>query len=285
MMQKTAAMALASLATFTLTSHNVGAADLKAPAGVDVTWEAHSRRFYVRGDVGVARNTSATFSQQDLADNGGTFLSQSMGDTVLIGAGFGWQFNNRFRIDLTGEYRSKTTIKALDNITAATVDPPGVLQANTLYQGNVSSYVGLINGYFDIVKWRGFTPYVGAGVGIASTSLTGLTTISSASLTDDATGAQILQVTHGYAADRTKTGLAWALMAGTSYDLSPNSKLDLGYRYLNLGSDIAASNLINCACGTEGSPLKIADVDAHEFRLGIRWLLGEPAAPVYVPMK
>ena len=78
-------------------------------------------------------------------------------------------------------------------------------------------------------------------------------------------------------------------MAGTSYDLSPNAKLDLGYRYLNMGSGTTVStSLLDCTCGTVGQPLKIADLDAHEFRVGVRWMLGseQAATPVaYQPLK
>jgi opacity protein-like surface antigen len=103
-----------------------------------------------------------------------------------------------------------------------------------------------------------------------------LTTLSSATFTETATGAQTTAVSNGLSSSKSQTNLAWALMAGTSYDLSQAAKLDLGYRYLNLGSGIAASSdLLNCTCGTVGAPLKMSDLHAHEFRVGVRWALGD----------
>ena len=251
---------------------------------------AAHRQFYVRGDVGVGRHSFGRFSQPDLNDMGGDFLSRSVGDTVIVGAGFGWQVNNRFRFDLTGEYRATAQIKALDNLYGDLIGPPdGTLQANTHYQANMTAVVGLLNGYWDIANFRGFTPYVGVGLGFANVRVSDLTAISQSTFTEAGTGDVTLQQTSGYSKTHSRTNFAWALMAGTSYDLSSNAKLDLGYRYLNMGSGTSASSsLIDCTCGTVGQPLKIADLDAHEFRVGVRWMLGGEQAPLpvaYQPLK
>jgi opacity protein-like surface antigen len=262
-----AALAVASAVVSPLAA---AAADLVGPS------PAPHRSFYVRGDLGVGRYSLSTFSQEDLAANGGSFIAQSLSDTVIVGAGLGMQLNQLFRLDLTGEYRSTAQINGMDNVTAQIIGPDGALQANTVYQGNLASYVGLLNGYVDLFNWRGFTPYVGAGVGFAHHKMTGFTTTSSATFTDAATGAQTVRLSNGTARPLSQTNVAWALMAGTTYDLSPNAKLDLGYRYINLGyGDATKTGLIDCVCGTTGQPLKLSDLDAHEFRVGIRWSLGD----------
>ncbi len=266
------------------------AADLAGPRGAaHEAYQAHSpaqRNFYVRGDVGIGQHSSGGFSQEELTANGGSFISQSIGDAVIIGAGLGMQINQRFRVDLTGEYRSTAQIKGMDNVTAEITGPDGSLQANTLYQGNLSSYVGLLNGYVDLFNWRGFTPYVGAGIGFARHRMADFTTSSSATFTDAATGAQAVQISNGTARLNSQTNFAWALMAGTSYDLSSNAKLDIGYRYINLGSGISTvTGLIDCTCGTIGQPLKLSDLEAHEFRLGIRWSIGADPVKELRPLK
>jgi len=61
-------------------------------------------------------------------------------------------------------------------------------------------------------------------------------------------------------------------MAGLSVSVDPQAKLDLGYRYLDLGSDVSASTgLIECVCGVVGSPLEANDLSVHELRIGLRW--------------
>jgi opacity protein-like surface antigen len=284
------ARALLASALLAATSPAVLATDLAKPSNealeVYQPQSAVHRNFYVRGDLGVGRNTFGALSQEDLAANGGTFISQSIGDAIIIGAGLGMQVNQRFRFDLTGEYRSTAQIKGMDNVTAQIVGPDGSLQANTLYQGNLASYVGLLNGYFDLFKWRGFTPYIGAGVGFAHHKMSGFTTGTSATFIDAATGVQTVQLSNGTALPHSQTNFVWALMAGTSYDLSSNAKLDLGYRYINLGSGISTmTGQIDCVCGTTGQPLKLSDLDAHEFRIGIRWSLGTEPARDYRPLK
>lgn len=237
------------------------------------------RYFYVRGDVGVGRHGIGSFSQDELTANTGSFLSSRIDDTVVVSAGLGMKFSARLRLDVTGEYRSSAQVRALDNVTATLISPAGDLQANTQYAGSVSSYVGLLNGYWDLFTVRGITPYVGAGIGIAHNRAGPFTTATSASLQPTGGGAPVLEMTNGHSEGASKTNLAWALMAGSSFDLGANSKLDLGYRYLNLGSGVSmATGLIDCVCGTVGSPLKFHDLTAHEFRIGIRWMLDAPRA-------
>lgn len=235
----------------------------------------NSSNLYVRTDLGISQYSFGDFSQEQLATNGGSFISRSVGDGAIVGLGLGFQINRNFRLDLTAEYRASAQVKAMDNLTAELVAPSGSLQANSIYQGNLSSYVGLANAYVDLFNWRGLTPYLGAGVGFASNRVSDVTTSSSATFNDAATGAVTTQLSGGTAQDKSQLHLAWAVMAGTSFDLNQNAQLDIGYRFLSLGSGSTASTgLILCRCGTQGQPLRMSDVESHEFRVGLRWSLG-----------
>lgn len=263
------------------------AADLYSPAhmhqlGAPYAAESPLRHYYVRGDVGVARHSLGALSQAELAENGGSFISKSIEDAALVGAGFGWQVNRHLRFDFTGEYRARTGIAALDNLKATIANPDGDLIANTHYTGNLSAIVGLLNGYIDLATWRGITPYVGGGIGFARTSMSGFTTMSAATFTDATSGEFSTQLSSGTGGAKSEINLAWALMAGISVDIGNRAKLDLGYRYLNLGSNLAATTgLLDCVCGPVGQPLKVADLDAHEFRVGIRVPLNDPAPELF----
>ena len=291
LLTRAAAVVIASTAVLACRPSAPLAADLAEAAGASLydRYEPQGspqRWFYVRGDVGVGRNEMGRLSQLELAGNAGSFIVESLGDSPVLGVGIGWQLSRQFRADLTGEYRAKAGLKALDNLTVELISPDGALQANTLYQGDVSSYVGLVNGYWDLFSLRGFTPYIGAGVGFAHNMTSGFTSSSVATFTDAGTGEQLVSLTNGTSHDTGRTNLAWALMAGTSYDLTANAKLDLGYRYLNLGTGVALSTgFLDCVCGTVGAPLKAVDLDAHEFRIGVRWMMGEPAHDTYRPLK
>ena len=71
------------------------------------------------------------------------------------------------------------------------------------------------------------------------------------------------------------------MTAGFDFDLAPNLKLEVSYRYLNLGS-IAVGGL-HCVLATQAC-LGGAGVTAssrralasNDLRLGLIWLIGEP---------
>jgi opacity protein-like surface antigen len=55
-------------------------------------------------------------------------------------------------------------------------------------------------------------------------------------------------------------------MAGFAYDLTTHAKLDVGYRYINLGKvDGIASSL--------GTAVASPNTTAHEVRLGLRYVI------------
>ena len=232
-----------------------------------------SPQLYVRGDVGIANYNPGGFHQEDVEEGGGGFLAEHFGDAPYIGAGIGWQLSTFIRFDVTGEYRSSATVRGLDYLELPLTAPDGTLRASTLYQGEHSAFVGLANLYVDLFQFNGITPYVGAGIGIAHNRLSGFTSQSSGSF-EEATGNFRHEASTGTAGDASKNSFAWALMAGASYDLSTASKLDFGYRYLHLGNGIAATTgIIDCTCGSVGAPFEVSGLDAHEFRIGVRWQL------------
>jgi opacity protein-like surface antigen len=95
----------------------------------------------------------------------------------------------------------------------------------------------------------------------------------------------------GYFSDAGKWNLAWSLMAGVSFDVTQNLKLDIGYRYLDYGkyttgtSHCLAATTAGFTCG--GGSYVISsknDLASNDFRIGLRWMIGEasyaPPAPL-----
>ena len=72
--------------------------------------------WYLRGDIGVT-NTSGTLFQ-DSFNLPSTLLIEHLGHGFAggnsYGVGVGYQFNNWFRADVTGEYRSKVAFGGTD---------------------------------------------------------------------------------------------------------------------------------------------------------------------------
>jgi opacity protein-like surface antigen len=153
---------------------------------------------------------------------------------------------------------------------------------------NLSRITGMFNAYLDLGNWFGLTPYVGAGVGASYVRSSG--SISYYKTSDGTPYAADLSPVEGFPLqwieldgtridpqpniafaqqywdrNRAKSSwkFAWALMAGASYDVTDNLKLDIGYRFLNSGKYTGLQ-------GFTGSTPKSYDLIAHEVRVGMR---------------
>lgn len=220
--------------------------------------------WYLRGDVGVGFDQmSAYHSSADTApnyaDNG-----HGLGRQAVIGGGIGYALTYWFRADITGEYRTPTKYWALASYNLG----------SDAYAASIPSGVILANGYIDFGTWFRVTPFIGAGVGAAFHSFDGFT--------DTALGPQNLG---GYGSGPTRNSVApaWALMAGFAYSFSPNWKLEISYRYLDMGH--LSNTLI---WGTGGVPeTQSFHMASQDIRLGLRYAFTDVptvAPPVLAPL-
>lgn len=132
---------------------------------------------------------------------------------------------------------------------------------------NITSYTLMLNGYKDLGNFRGFTPYIGLGVGIAY------------NIVDDVyfTGnPDLVNQIHG----DSDIALAWLLMAGVGYQISPRTVIDVGYRYLDLGK--AGSERSDTA-GFVNPRVNFDDLASHEVKVGLRYHFG--GGESYEPVK
>lgn len=229
--------------------------------------------WYLRGDVGVGIvdfdkfegiNTTPGFVDPP---NGYFVAQKSSTDQVFIGGGVGYQYNHYLRGDITGEYRTAAGLRTLESYSYG--GPTGY----NIVKTDLSSAVGLANVYVDLGNWYGITPFIGAGVGFAHHYVKGLT--------DTGFGSAAGGI--GYAKDVEDTQLAWAVHAGLGYDVSPNLKLELGYRYLNMG-DAQAGKLVCTGGGCPGTVYSYKDIESHDIKIGMRWMLASYGpAPIHAP--
>ena len=303
------------------------AADLPPPPALEPApyaapvAQAEFGGWYLRGDIGIGMNRNlklnvapdplkGTLSGLPVTDY--QFFNEDLGSSGIIGIGVGYQYNSWLRFDVTGEYRGGGKLSAVDQVSAngsfnntnAFVGQLGATPAQAalrnFYSGHVSSWVAMFNGYVDLGSWYGLTPYVGAGVGFARNTVSGLTdtgfnynTVNYIATTDPFGNAVAASSqsngfpTGGYWSPGSKTNFAWALMAGVGYNVTQNLKLEFGYRYLNLGT--VKSGQSNCFAATPGfaaCDFKVSSkrLDAHDLRIGMRWMLQDApvlAQPVY----
>jgi opacity protein-like surface antigen len=234
--------------------------------------------WYLRGDIGVGRQAFTDFPHT--ATNTAFVWPASwridqmtMGDTTFVGFGAGYSWNNWLRFDVTGEYRAGAHVKALGSYTEFC--PGG--RCFDLNEGTQSAWVFMANAYLDLGTWWCITPFIGAGVGSAYTRSTGFT--DTGFISDGSTG-------FGFASkELTKWNLAWAVHAGLAYSVTNNVKLEIAYRYLNLGD--VQTQTIDCAsggCSGNGARAfyNLTSFDSHDIKIGMRWMLA-PDAPVYAP--
>jgi opacity protein-like surface antigen len=241
--------------------------------------------WYLRGDVGVGAQDFDRVEGADVVKDGGAFWRKNLADTAFVGVGVGYQVNNFLRFDVTGEYRTSAKYDISDKFQyQRDFGFPVDTRLTNRYTGDIQTSVFLANAYFDLGTWYGVTPFVGSGVGVAVHRVRNAFDNGLIYNFDLASGAALnTEATGGIAFDRTKSDLAWAVHAGLAYAVSPNLKLELAYRYLNMGhaETGALSCGVVCSSGSTFSPLKLKDIESHDIKIGMRWLLGTPV-PVAV---
>jgi opacity protein-like surface antigen len=152
--------------------------------------------------------------------------------------------------------------------TAPTVTPPPTF-VDPMHT-SVKSTTLMFNGYKDLGSFGGITPYLGAGVGVSYNQMSEVYFTDNPYLINRIQGAS-------------RMSLAWSLMAGIGYQLNERAILDVGYRYMDYGK--AVSGQVD-SVNTVNPAIRINDITAHEFKVGLRYHFGSSdAAPAYQPMK
>ena len=155
----------------------------------------YSNLWYLRGDVGYSLN-----EDPDVSAGATDLTGTEMDESWSIGAGFGYNFTDNVRGDITLDHRFETDVTGVTAGATTTVA--------------LASTVLLANVYYDFRDREHLSPYLGAGIGFTFND------------TDAETVA---------AAEEETVDLALAAMAGFSYRLDNDWLFDAGYRFLYLG--------------------------------------------------
>jgi opacity protein-like surface antigen len=279
---------------------------LSSPAAIDDTPVEFATGWYLRGDVGYSNISSPTVI--------GDLINSSVRTGSISGSlGAGYQYNSWLRTEIAldrsvirpnavsgpfwcpyanhplssqDQYENGVLVQPSQTIGYG-VDPNETCVSRTT--GNLSRTTGLFNAYADLGEWYGFTPYIGAGVGVSYVRTSGA--INYFKTSDGTPYAADLSPVDGYPLvwvnkddgkaldpqpmlafaqqywDRSRAKsswkFAWALFAGVSYDLTQSIKVDLGYRYLNSGKYVGLA-------GSSGATASPYDLVSHEVRVGVR---------------
>ena len=201
---------------------------------------------------------------------------------------------------VTCPYRLTGLTRGSDNVLLGYQWDPDLETCNSKFSSDLKKTDLMLNAYIDLGSWGGLTPFVGAGAGVSllkssaglvySKTSTGEPYIVDLTPTGafpniwvskytgnaitswtDATGVvrqgqppvSFDKQNWNRRATKTSFNLAWSLMGGVAYDITPQLKTEFSYRYMNSGSFTSSSSLLT-------SPVK-STISSHQMQIGFRY--------------
>lgn len=150
---------------------------------------------------------------------------------AIVGGRLGYQFNPLFRADISFHYMGENISGFYGCLpTNGCRLGPGNSSLNAARSGH--SFVEMVNGYIDFAPFMGprfsrLHPYITAGIGAAQNHL----------------DANCVSCDYGTSnGANTHNTFAWDVGAGTRIDLFQDLKLDIAYRYYDLGKFVGGYN-------------------------------------------
>jgi len=199
--------------------------------------------WYLRGDIAYVVNEDSNVYYNEAASRE-TFGYADVDNTARVGVGIGRRFGDWFRTDLTLDYMAES------RLSGGTIGPCGPATCATVERADVSAASLMLNGYANFGYFAGFSPYLGAGVGLSYLNWDYRGTLGNYSNED--------------------VRFAYALMAGLSYDVNSNWTVDAGYRFLN----VPEGNIVDDNAVLDGD-IRFENLMSHEVRLGVRYTFGD----------
>ncbi|WP_413989231.1 outer membrane protein [Labrys okinawensis] len=195
--------------------------------------------WYLRGTGGVSLPASP--SLRPYAVPGVTTTGEDLHAGWAVGGAIGYQWG-WLRSDISLDYLGRRNFSER----FAGVCGTG---CNGTLKGEFSAVPMLANFYYDIGTWKGITPYLGAGLGVAHLQW------------DDLKCSGPCSAASGEGHWR----FAWQVGAGVSYAVSEKVSLDADYRLLDLGKAGAGS--------MSGGNVAASTIWDNELRISLRYKL------------
>jgi opacity protein-like surface antigen len=205
--------------------------------------------WYLRGDLGYR-----LYAAPSMTETGApvALTGTSGAGAFSFGAGFGYQFTENFRGDLTVDLALPAVFRG------TIVGGCNGGADDCTHSVDVSAGTVMANAYWDLATVGSVTPYVGAGAGVAYLSTAGSSAV-------DESGPTTVSVPGA-----SRINFAWALMGGATWEMSPDTLIDLSFKLVSLGS--ARTGPVPATVGgDDASPIVTGNILAPEVRLGMRY--------------
>lgn len=238
---------------------------------VTITGSTPSSGLYLRGDLGYTGWTGEGDPTLRTAAAGALstapFDSERFGHARSGGVGLGAQITDTFRVDLTAE-RFASDFSGSATVASFCAGQAAGTACAQSFKGDVTGTSLMANAYVDLATLAGFTPYLGAGLGVTRLDFGGF---SASSTCLAGTGACAAPLSSGEALSGIDSWrFSYALMAGLSYDITDRIKLDLGYRFQQITSGDTFRFGASEPAGGNGAKGSDNGFGRHEFRAGVR---------------
>jgi opacity protein-like surface antigen len=251
--------------------------------------------WYIRGDVGYNFGGRQNSQLYDLTP---VTFDNSYADGLNVGVGFGYRFNDIFRMDTTidrvfGGKFSNTQLVAPTGPCIGTgeyvdvdtgvvyLDDYPIINCLRKDESSYNVWYAMGNAYADLGTFNGFTPFLGAGLGVAkinwSEETNSITCIPvEAGVHREACNALGTVAQPPYNAVYTEPGvlnngsnwkLAMSLTAGVSYELSKGLHLDTSYKFTSIGGGFGSIPY----GPTPGSSIAKDGFGLHQVKMGLRY--------------
>ena len=162
------------------------------------------------------------WSDNSYGDSGSERIGSKTDDVFGGSIAIGYDFDKKFGLPVRAELEYAGFSKAEGKRTYH----DGIVKETLKQTFGIQTL--FLNAYWDINTGTAFTPYIGTGLGMGfintKGSSKGLDTTNPTDSWSDSTGSKNV------------TNFAWNVGAGLGYDLTENWTLDVGYRFVGLGS-------------------------------------------------
>ncbi len=205
--------------------------------------DAKKTNYYVRGDIGAAFSGKLADSNDKSSKSSKKDRLDKLNTAPVFGLGVGYRFNEMFRADLNGQFRSAKL---------------NLSKNEENYNLKIKSLAVFANGYVDIPNSTILTPYLTAGVGLAQNSGDFKHTDS-----NNPNNNITFQA-------KKKFNFAWNAGLGARAKLNENVDLDFGYKYVNYGKMKFNPSKTQGGKSHPGAVIKNS-IGSHQFLLGVAY--------------